>query len=411
MKTMLVLVIVAWMAFAAKAGESGVDPAVEKVLGRLADGMQKARSMSCTMTLQMRNEMEGMRQEITTTYSVAVERPAKLAIRRIKGMPTFTMVSDGSNVYSHLPMMDRYAVSVAPKTYDELFQAVGAMGATTMFIDNLLKDDVRAAVLEGVKKATLGGRAIVDGQECDLLRFEQNEFDWEMWVTTGATSVVLKVVTDMTKGMGAVDEQMPGMRDMKMTVENQFSGWTVGSALPAGAFEFKPPAGARKVDSLFAEEEGDTVSDSLEGKPAPAFSLELLDGGKAEVPVVSTNATVVVLDFWATWCGPCRQALPAVAKVTAEYKGKGVVFYAVNQQEQPDQIRKFMEKEGVSCPVALDADGKVGVSYQVQGIPQTVLIGKDGTVQAVHIGLIPDLEKTLREQLDVLLKGKSLIGK
>ena len=411
MKKMLMMVTVVWMAIAAKAADSGIDPAVEKIVGRLADGMQKAQSMACTMTLQMRNEMEGMRQEITTTYAVAVERPAKLAIRRIKGMPTFTLVSDGSNVYAHLPMMDRYAVSVAPKTYEELFQAVGAMGATTMFIDNLLKEDVRGALLEGVRKATYEGKATVNGQECDLIRFEQNEFDWEMWVTSGATSVVLKVVTDITKGMGAVDEQMPGMRGMKMTVENQFSGWTVGGALPAGAFEFKPPAGARKVDSLFADEEGGDMPESLEGKPAPAFSLDLLDGGKADVPVVSSNAMVVVLDFWATWCGPCRQGLPIVAKVAADYKGKGVVFYAVNQQEQPDQIRKFMEKEGLSCPVALDTDGKAGVTYQVQGIPQTVLIGKDGTVQAVHIGLIPDLEKTLREQLDLLLKGKSLIGK
>lgn len=411
MKKILVMVTTALMAMAAGAADSGVDPGVEKIVRKLADGMQQARTMSCTMTMVMRNEMEGMRQEITTTYAVAIERPAKIAIRRIKGMPTFTIVSDGSNVYAHLPMMNRYAVSEAPKTYEELFQLAGGMGATMMFVDNLLSDDVTAALLEGVGKATSGGKATVNGQECDLLRFEQNEFDWDMLVTGGATSVVLKVVTDMTKGMGAANEQMPGMRGMKMTVENLFEGWTVGGALPADAFEFKPPEGARKVGSLFEDEEGGGMPDSLEGKPAPAFSLELLEGGKAVIPAASTNATVVMLDFWATWCGPCRQALPAVAKVAADYKDKGVVFYAVNQQEQPDQIRKFMEKESIACPVALDTAGKVGSAYQVQGIPQTVLIGQDGTVQAVHIGLIPDLEKTLREQLDVLVKGKTLIGK
>jgi len=361
--------------------------------------------------------MEGMRQEITSTYTVAFERPSKLAIRQIKGMPTFTLVADGTNVYSYTPMLNRYSVNDTPKTYEELLEAIGAMmGANMLFVDNLLRDDVRMALLEGVKTATYAGKEKIGGRECDHLKFQQDEFDWELWVATGETPVVVKVVTDMSKGMGGRDEQMPGMRGMKMTVTNLFDDWSPGADLPADAFVFHPPEGAKKVDSLFDDEPEDAGEpgeplDMLEGRPAPVFSLDLLDGGKATVPSATTNAQVVVLDFWATWCGPCRKALPVVAKVTAEFKAKGVVFYAVNQQEQPDQVRKFLEQEGVVCAVAMDTDGKVGKEYNVQGIPQTVLIGKDGTVQAVHIGLIPDLEKTLREQLDALVKGKSLIEK
>jgi thiol-disulfide isomerase/thioredoxin len=332
-------------------------------------------------------------------------------MRQMKGMPTFTVVSDGSNVYYHLPMMNRYSINPAPKSFEELFQAVGSMGATMIFIDNLLGGDVKSALLEGVRKAVYGGKVTVNGQECDLIRFEQDEFDWELWVTRGTNPVVLKVAADMTKGMKEAGDVMPGMSGMKMTIENVFENWSVGQALPADAFAIKPPEGARKEKSLFEDDEEGEPLETLEGKPAPGFTLDLLDGGKATVPVAATNETVVVLDFWATWCGPCRRSLPVVSKVASEYKDKGVVFYAVNQQEQPDQVKAFLEKEGIACPVAMDAEGKVGQAYQMQGIPQTVLIGRDGTVQAIHIGLIPEMEKTLREQLDALVTGKSLIGK
>jgi outer membrane lipoprotein-sorting protein len=123
MKKMLMMVVmVVVTGTLAVAVETGIDPAVEKIIGKLAENMQKAQRLSCVMTLLMHNEMEGMKQEITTTYAVAIERPAKLAMRQVKGMPTFTVVSDGTNVYSLLPMMNRYSVGVAPKTYDEFVE-------------------------------------------------------------------------------------------------------------------------------------------------------------------------------------------------------------------------------------------------------------------------------------------------
>lgn len=395
----------------AMAADPAIDPKAEAAVARVSETMQQAKRMSCTMTMDMLNEMEGMRQEITTTYSVAAERPAKFAMRYVKGLPTFTVISDGRKLSSYLAMMKRYAVTDAPKTYEELFQAVGALGANMMFVDNLMRDDVKAALMEGVKGASCTGTEMVDGKECEHLKFTQDEFDWELWVTTGKTALVVKVVTDMSKGMGKMEGGIPGMKAMKMTFINRFTDWSLNAELPAGTFEFKAPEGAVKTGALFGDaEEGQPEAEGLTGKPAPAFTLELLGGGKASVPAENAGKTVVVLDFWATWCGPCRRALPVVANVTAEFKDKGVVFYAVNQQEQAADVKSYLEKEKIACPVALDADGKVGKAYQVQGIPQTVLIGKDGTVQAVHIGLIPDLEKTLRKQIETLVEGKSLIG-
>ena len=148
----------------------------------------------------------------------------------------------------------------------------------------------------------------------------------------------------------------------------------------------------------------------LLGTPAPTFTLDVLGGAKVNLADLK-DKQIVVLDFWATWCPPCRKALPILVEVTDTYKGKGVTFYAVNIQESAEAIKTFLDKMGIKCNVALDKEGDAAKKYLVQGIPQSVVIGKDGTVEAVHIGLAPDLKEEFKKELDTLLAGKSLTKK
>ncbi|MCX7009346.1 MAG: TlpA disulfide reductase family protein [Kiritimatiellaeota bacterium] len=134
--------------------------------------------------------------------------------------------------------------------------------------------------------------------------------------------------------------------------------------------------------------------------------MNLLDGGKATL-AKHKDKDVVLLDFWATWCGPCRKSLPLLAEIAAQYKDKGLVFYAVNQREAADAIKDFLAKQNFKLTVVLDSEGKAGEAYGVEGIPQTVLVGKDGTVQAVHIGYDPAMKAQLSKQIEDLLAGKS----
>jgi thiol-disulfide isomerase/thioredoxin len=142
----------------------------------------------------------------------------------------------------------------------------------------------------------------------------------------------------------------------------------------------------------------------LVGKEAPAFTLDLLGGGKLDL-AEHKGKHVVILDFWASWCGPCRKAMPVYAKIAEEYKEKGVAFYAVNLAESAETARGFLEKVGVQCAVALDADGNVGKKYGAASIPMSVIIGKDGIVTHVHAGFSDALAAQLKQELDVLLKG------
>jgi thiol-disulfide isomerase/thioredoxin len=132
------------------------------------------------------------------------------------------------------------------------------------------------------------------------------------------------------------------------------------------------------------------------GNPAPDVELTLLDGSKQKL--VDLKGKVVVLDFWATWCGPCVQGLPKVSEVTKKLADQGVVFVACNLGEDKATIETFLTKKQLSIAVAL-CDQALGGKFGVNGIPHTVVIGTDGVVKKVHVGFGPGGEKQLEKDL------------
>ena len=102
----------------------------------------------------------------------------------------------------------------------------------------------------------------------------------------------------------------------------------------------------------------------LLAKPAPSFKLELLNGGEFDLSQ-QKDKNIVILDFWAIWCGPCRRVMPIMEEVANEYKDKGVILIAVNLKESPQQIRSFLQEQGLHTTVALDKDSAVGNVYKL----------------------------------------------
>ncbi len=155
--------------------------------------------------------------------------------------------------------------------------------------------------------------------------------------------------------------------------------------------------------------EGQEDAEKMVGKPAPTFSLNLVDGGKMNL-ADHKGKDIVVLDFWATWCPPCRMVMPKVVQLMDKYKSKGVVFYAVDLSESADKVKAYQQATGLKFTCALDSDAGVASDYAVDGIPMDVIIGKDGVIQAVHIGASPDLIDKMTKELDTLVAGKSLVA-
>lgn len=118
---------------------------------------------------------------------------------------------------------------------------------------------------------------------------------------------------------------------------------------------------------------------------APPFTLK--DPAGHVVELQNQRGKVVFLNFWATWCPPCRAEMPAMEKLQEEFKSKGLVVLAVSVNESRKEVVKFLKERKISLPVALDSDGTVSEDYGVRALPTTFLIGRDGEVLAMGLGI------------------------
>lgn len=141
----------------------------------------------------------------------------------------------------------------------------------------------------------------------------------------------------------------------------------------------------------------------LVGKPAPEFELDLLTGEKFRL--ADQKGKIIVLDFWASWCGPCLQAMPQVDSVATEYADRGVKLVAVNLEETPAKVQAALERLKLETTVALDRNGRIAEKYGATAIPQTVIIDRDGLVARLFVGGGARFDDQLRAALDSVLAG------
>jgi peroxiredoxin len=152
--------------------------------------------------------------------------------------------------------------------------------------------------------------------------------------------------------------------------------------------------------SLFSCSKG--KDNTVFGNSAPDFTLSDLNGNKVNLSAM--KGKVVMVEFWATWCPPCKESIPEINKLYIKYKDKGFTVLAISVDKGLDsaELAEFAREYSLTYPVMLD-NGKASSSYRVGSIPTSFMIDKNGRMVSKHIGYDPDLLESLSKEIETLL--------
>jgi peroxiredoxin len=160
----------------------------------------------------------------------------------------------------------------------------------------------------------------------------------------------------------------------------RFLAFFLALALPASAQELKPWAG---------------------GATPP---LELSDMKGARHRLADYRGKVVLVNFWATWCVPCREEMPSIERLRASLDSRRFAVLAVNLAEPESRIQKFLDAVPLGFPVLLDRDAKIARAWQAKVLPATYIVGPDGTIRYRHLGELDWSKPEIRAQITRLMK-------
>jgi len=393
------------------------EAAVRDALRPVAETIRQATRSRATVELTTRSMIDGrVVASETSNFQIASQTPNLYRVQLKAEQQQLQVVCDGkqasvllgSQAYYQAPAPEslQHAVTDLPVPlgpYPEPLMALTLAGVNVA--DSLLSD---------MQNLEVANRDPYEDVPAIQLRGTQADgVTWVLWLATEeAKPRPLRMKIDLTPvvvGDGNGETGLPP--NFAFELDFKFTLWRMDGELDPAMFTFKPPADAQQYESLQAYAQSiteETTVHPLVGKPAPDFTAELLDGTPWKLS--QQQDKVVVLDFWATWCGPCIEAMPVITEVTGSFADRDVVLYTINIGESAEEIKAFLQRLNIDVPVLLDPEAKLADTYAAEAIPQTVLIGKNGRVEAVHVGYsgLEALKQELTQQLTVLADGGQL---
>ena len=369
------------------------DPLARKALERVVERYRTLKGYRlegrASTTVSTRTE----HNETANSVRFVVQRPRRFASEVRESEYTTRVVTNGESLWTAVPELGQYTVqALAPLL-------AGADSATLKGQLDPARDYAR--LLDGVTRIQTLSRDTVrtarGAVQCERYALTRAAADSAgpgitihprvVWVDPASRLVLL----DSSR----VDQNHPQLGPVSSVSITRMVVAEPDPALGADAFVFRPDPDMRRVKKFMQRS---PEHEALEGQPATDFTLETLAGSKP-VRLSSLKGRVVVLDFWATWCGPCRRWLPIVAQANRDYGAKGLSVFAVNEREDDAKVRAYLDQQKLDLPVLMDRSGTVGSIYRASSIPLTVVVGRDGNVVRIMVGLheADDLKDVLQE--------------
>jgi len=334
-----------------------------------------------TKTHEQRNEFSEVVMRTPFTLLLTPDNRCRMESKTNVG--TSLQVFDGEKSWNYFSQNNKYFVSAEQLDPAQLFETRVDLRTPTSRLKQARL--LRQEVLE-----TAGAKRACDVVEASYEHPQGGNIEYGMvtfWVEHD-THLVWKTSAILVMDLGHSGGKTP------VTETTVYSSIQLNANVPPGAFVFTPPPGATEQRIGGA----DDSATALVGRPAPDFKLRDLDG--KQVQLASLKGKVVLLDFWATWCGPCRDEMPRLDTLSKEFKDKNVVVLGIDEGEDDETVRGFIKKNGYQLPVLRASPGDIVVeNYAAHALPSLVLIDKNGIVADYRVGS-GNSEQTLRAELE-----------
>jgi len=370
-----------------------LSPEVRAFLDQVKTAYGDLPSLSVTGKETAHFDVDGHKEDQSFTFTMAYLAPGKFRYERKGDDGTLLLGSTGEKTYAFDGASNQYVSKDAPKKVRlaELDPMLaGMLQHECLSLALALSDDVPGTITDGVESVS-SGEITTGGLQLKTLTVSTRASDVVLSFDP-VTHLLYSQTSDISRYVKASGGQNVKAAQITWVYDNKR-----GDKLDTKQFAWAPPAGAREM----RPPEDPTA---MIGKPAPAFSLTGLDG--KTVSSADLKDSVYVLDFWATWCGPCREALPKLDALYQVNKAAGLKVFALDQMAQPETkeaAQQFVTDTKLGIPVLLDTDNKVAEAYQVETLPQTVVVGRDGNV--VKVFMIPGQDAAIAKTVaDALAK-------
>src|SRR5262245_14949869 len=357
-----------------------IPAAQRRVLESTAEVYNNARSFLLSGTIEITQMSNRGPQSQTANFLVAAGPGGRLRDEVTGGGATGMFVSNGKETWVYNGTVNQYLHK--PGGADSVLKMFPNRGVGSLLVSRY------AHLLEGANGASFLSDTTftVNGERrpCDVVEVtydppqggsQVKEDARRFWIDQ-KTHLVVRARTSMhadTPQFGRVD-QVETITFARAMVEPTF---------PDSLWVFKVPDGATQVEE-FNNNTADAGA-AFRGKPAIDFTLKDLKGRPRSLK--SLRGKTVLLDFWATWCGPCRITMPQVAKIHEQYKSKGVEVISINIGESAKKAGDYITKNGYAFSTLLDEDRTVATQYRVNGIPTLVVIDASGKVSDYMVGV------------------------